>query len=60
MLRFSRIGLALLFLGAVGFAVGTQPATAADDAANVPLDCVESAFLTMKEILARVAGTDCP
>jgi cytochrome c556 len=35
MLRFSRIGLALLFLGAVGFAVGTQPATAADDAANV-------------------------
>jgi hypothetical protein len=34
--------------------------TPADDAANVPLDCVESAFLTMKEILARVAGTDCP
>ena len=34
--------------------------TPADDAANVPLDCVESAFLTIKEILARVVGTDCP
>ncbi len=28
----------------------------ADDAANVPLDCVESAFLTLKEVVARVAG----
>jgi hypothetical protein len=30
--------------------------TPADDAANVPMDCVESAFLTMKEVIARIAG----
>ena len=30
--------------------------TPADDAANVPMDCVESGFLTMKEIIARIAG----
>ena len=29
--------------------------TPADTAANVPLDCVESAFVTMREILARLA-----
>ena len=28
----------------------------ADDAANVPLDCVESAFVTLREVLARIAG----
>ena len=35
MFRFSRIGYALLFLGAVGFAIGAQPATASDDSANI-------------------------
>lgn len=28
----------------------------ADDAANVPLDCVESSFVTLREVVARVAG----
>ena len=35
MFRFLRIGYALLFLGAVGFAIGAQPATASDDSANI-------------------------
>jgi cytochrome c556 len=35
MFRFSRIGYALLFLGAVDFAIGAQPATASDDSANI-------------------------
>lgn len=35
MFQFSRIGYALLFLGAVGFAIGAQPATASDDSANI-------------------------
>ena len=30
--------------------------TPADDAANVPLDCVESAFLTLRQVVARIAG----
>jgi hypothetical protein len=30
--------------------------TPADDAANVPMDCVESAFLTMQSLVGRVAG----
>ena len=28
----------------------------ADDAANVPLDCVESSFVTLREVVARIAG----
>lgn len=28
----------------------------ADDAANVPMDCVESAFVTLREVVARIAG----
>lgn len=35
MFQFSRIGYPLLFLGAVGFAIGAQPATASDDSANI-------------------------
>ncbi|HCL31849.1 MAG TPA: hypothetical protein DIC52_25910 [Candidatus Latescibacteria bacterium] len=30
--------------------------TPADDAANVPMDCVESAFLTMQSFVGRIAG----
>ena len=34
--------------------------TPADDAANVPMDCIESAFVTMRSFLGQIAGVSPP